>query len=144
MPVGTTDSLPLMGGLGWGDRRRGARRPQSPPPDPPPSRGEAFRRRPMCKVLAVLLAPALIGAAPPSPDARLRAIVAPVSAERMKATVAKLVSFGTRHTLSSQTDPKRGIGASLGWTKAQFEGLGLSTVRPCEIFTGARIPQPTA
>ena len=31
---------------------------------------------------------------------------------RMKATVEKLVSFGTRHTLSSQTDPKRGIGAA--------------------------------
>jgi hypothetical protein len=30
------------------------------------------------------------------------------------------VSFGTRHTLSSQTDPKRGIGASLRWTEAEF------------------------
>src|SRR3954452_20927699 len=86
----------------------------------------------------------LIGAAPPpSPDAKLRAIVAPVSAERLKATVEKLVSFGTRHTLSSQTDPKRGIGAALGWTKAQFESDGLETVRPCETFTGARIPNPT-
>src|SRR4051794_36109539 len=86
----------------------------------------------------------LIGAAPPpSPDANLRAIIAPVSAERLKSTVEKLVSFGTRHTLSSQTDPKRGIGAALGWTKAQFESDGLETVRPCETFTGARIPNPT-
>lgn len=30
---------------------------------------------------------------------------------RLKASVEKLVSFGTRHTLSSATDPKRGIGA---------------------------------
>ena len=30
---------------------------------------------------------------------------------RLKATVEKLVRFGTRHTLSSATDPKRGIGA---------------------------------
>jgi len=68
----------------------------------------------------------LIGAAPPqkpaaSPDARLRAIIAPVSAARMKATVEKLVSFGTRHTLSSQTDPNRGIGAARDWIYGQFQ-----------------------
>ncbi|HXC74311.1 MAG TPA: M28 family peptidase, partial [Sphingomicrobium sp.] len=86
----------------------------------------------------------LVGAAPPpSPDAKLRAIVAPVSAARMKATVETLVSFGTRHTLSSQTDPKRGIGAALDWTQGQFRELGLPTERPCDTFTGDRIPQPT-
>jgi hypothetical protein len=86
----------------------------------------------------------LVGAAPPpSPDARLRAIVAPVSGERMKATVEKLVSFGTRHTLSSQTDPKRGIGAALDWAQGQFRALGLPTERPCDTFTGDRLPQPT-
>ena len=37
----------------------------------------------------------------------------------MRATVEKLVSFGTRHTLSSQTDPKRGIGAALDWTQGR-------------------------
>ena len=34
---------------------------------------------------------------------------------RLKADVEKLVSFGTRHTLSSPTDPKRGIGAARRW-----------------------------
>jgi hypothetical protein len=86
----------------------------------------------------------LLGAAPPpSPDAKLRAIVAPVSQAQLRHTIETLVSFGTRHTLSSQTDPKRGIGAALGWTKEQFESYGLETVRPCETFTGARIPNPT-
>jgi len=93
--------------------------------------------------LIALASVALIGAAPPSPDARLRAIIAPVSAARMKATVEKLVSFGTRHTLSSQTDPKRGIGAALNWGQAQFESYGLQTVRPCDTFTGERVPTPT-
>ena len=93
--------------------------------------------------LIALASVALIGAAPPSPDAKLRAIIAPVSAARMKATVEKLVSFGTRHTLSSQTDPKRGIGAALNWGQAQFESYGLPTVRPCDTFTGERVPQPT-
>ncbi len=93
---------------------------------------------------AVLACVALIGAtAPPSPDAKLRRIIQPVSQEQLRNTIENLVSFGTRHTLSSQTDPKRGIGAALGWTKSQFESFGLSTVRPCETFTGTRIPNPT-
>src|SRR4051794_553625 len=94
---------------------------------------------------AILMCVSLVGAAPPppSPDARLRAIVAPVSQARLRHTIETLVSFGTRHTLSSQTDPKRGIGAALGWTKSQFESFGLPTVRPCETVTGSRIPAPT-
>ena len=73
--------------------------------------------------LLLLVAPALTAAAPPSPDARLRTIVAPVSAVRLRADVAALVSFGTRHTLSSQSDPKRGIGAALEWSRGQFNAL---------------------
>jgi len=95
--------------------------------------------------LILLGSAALIAAAPPpSTDAKLRAIVAPVTAAHLRADVGALVSFGTRHTLSSQTDPKRGIGAALNWGKAQFESFGLPTVRPCETFTGDRIPKPTA
>jgi hypothetical protein len=98
----------------------------------------------MRKAILLLAAPSLIGAAaPPSPDARLRAIVQPVSAKALRSTVESLVSFGTRHTLSSQTDPKRGIGAALDWTQGRFRGLGLPTERPCDTFTGDRIPKPT-
>jgi len=43
--------------------------------------------------------------------------------ERLKADVEKLVSFGTRHTLSSATDPKRGIGAARKWTQGEFEKI---------------------
>ena len=83
------------------------------------------------------------------PPGSSRAIAAPVSAERMKANVAKLVSFGTRHTLSSQTDPKRGIGASLNWGEAEFQryskacGNCLVTARPNDTVTGRRVPTPT-
>jgi hypothetical protein len=94
--------------------------------------------------LAALSCLALVGAAPPpSPEAKLKAMIAPVSGAQMKRTVEKLVSFGTRHTLSSQTDPKRGIGAALDWTQGQFRSLGLPTERPCDTFTGDRIPTPT-
>jgi hypothetical protein len=50
-----------------------------------------------------------------APDAELRAILAEVDERNIRAIVEKLVSFGTRHTLSSQDDPKRGIGAARDW-----------------------------
>jgi hypothetical protein len=76
-------------------------------------------------------------------------MVEPVSGAQMKRTIEKLVSFGTRHTLSSQTDPKRGIGAALEWTRGEFQrysrdcGNCLTIVDPSETFTGTRIPNPT-
>jgi hypothetical protein len=92
----------------------------------------------------------LIGAGPPpSPDVKLRAIVAPVSQAQLRHTIETLVGFGTRHTLSSQTDPKRGIGAALEWARGEFQrdsaacGNCLTIVDPAETFTGARIPTPT-
>ena len=94
--------------------------------------------------IAILMCVSLLGATPqPSVDSKLRAMIATVSDARMKATVEKLVSFGTRHTLSSQTDPKRGIGAALEWGQAQFRALGLPTERPCDTFSGDRLPAPT-
>jgi hypothetical protein len=94
--------------------------------------------------VAILMCVSLVGAAPPpSVDAKLRAIIAPVSQAQLRHTIETLVGFGTRHTLSSQTDPKRGIGAALNWTKGQFESFGLPTVHPCETVTGSRIPTPT-
>ncbi|MBA3666942.1 MAG: M20/M25/M40 family metallo-hydrolase [Sphingomonas sp.] len=80
---------------------------------------------------------------PGGPDARLAAIAKGVDSQRMKATVENLVGFGTRHTLSSQTDSKRGIGAALNWADAEFRNLGLPTVRPSDVVTGKRVPNPT-
>ena len=91
----------------------------------------------------------LIGATPPSPDARLRAIVQPVSAAQLRHTIETLVSFGTRHTLSSQTDSKRGIGAALSWSEAKFGryskacGRCLVVTRASDVVTGTRVPTPT-
>jgi len=105
--------------------------------------------------MRLILLPVLVAAAgaapaqPPSPDQRVAAIASQVSPERMKATVEKLVSFGTRHTLSSQTDPKRGIGAALNWAEAEFGrnskacGGCLAIGRASDTVTGRRIPTPT-
>ena len=82
-------------------------------------------------------------AAPTPQDAKLAKIAAAVDAGRMTATVEKLVSFGTRHTLSSQTDPKRGIGAAVRWSEAEMKKLGLTTLQTCDTVTGRRVPTPT-
>ena len=72
-----------------------------------------------------------------------------VSADRLKEDVEKLVSFGTRHTLSEQDDPTRGIGAAVDWGAAEFQRIAtacggcLEIVLPEMIVEGRRIPQPT-
>lgn len=47
-------------------------------------------------------------------------MVGEVNADSLQVFVHKLVSFGTRHTLSSITDKKRGIGAARNWVLEQF------------------------
>ncbi|MEJ0022688.1 MAG: M20/M25/M40 family metallo-hydrolase [Alphaproteobacteria bacterium] len=73
-----------------------------------------------------------------------------VSPDAQKATIAKLVSFGTRHSLSDKTARKRGIGAAQTWVKSRFAALSaacgncLTIETPAETFTGSRVPTPTA
>jgi hypothetical protein len=68
------------------------------------------------------------------------------SPSRLKADVEKLVSFGTRHTLSSATDPKRGIGAARAWAKSEFEKISkacsgcLTTEMIERNMSGPRVP----
>ncbi|HYI41310.1 MAG TPA: M28 family peptidase [Allosphingosinicella sp.] len=99
------------------------------------------------KTLALLLSAFLLST--PAASATPQEIADTVSQERLRAVVEKLVSFGTRHTLSSQTDPKRGIGASLKWTEAEFGrysracGNCLRIVTPSDVVTGRRVPTPT-
>ncbi len=73
-----------------------------------------------------------------------------VDPRRMEATVQKLVSFGTRHTSSSQTDPVRGIGAATAWVFAQMQAIaatsgGAMTVQEQSFVqpVSSRIPVPT-
>lgn len=55
------------------------------------------------------------------PDAELRALLREIDRDRVEANVRKLVSFGTRHTLSAQDDPDRGIGAARDWILAEMK-----------------------
>jgi Zn-dependent M28 family amino/carboxypeptidase len=57
-------------------------------------------------------------------DPVINEMVQQISADSIEAHIRKLVSFGTRHTLSSQTDPNRGIGAAGRWIHSKFEEWG--------------------
>jgi hypothetical protein len=88
--------------------------------------------------------------APAASDPRIHAIVAAVSADRIRETVTRLVGFGTRHTLSDTVSQARGIGAARRWVKAEFERIsaacgGCLEVRYVSDTVGPtpRIPQRT-
>ena len=53
-------------------------------------------------------------------DPEIASMVKEVSSDSLKSYIQSLVSFGTRSTLSSQTDPNRGIGAARNWVLNKF------------------------
>lgn len=80
------------------------------------------------------------------PALLLNVAAAPDPSE-LRRSVDKLVSFGTRHTLSSPTDPKRGIGAARKWAAERLANIGkgcggcISVEQLAKRFDGPRIPQ---
>jgi hypothetical protein len=125
----------------------------------------SFPGKNFCFILALLLLAASIEARPQlqpassavepmAPDAHVSTALQQVSAERIRANVEKLVSFGTRSTLSAQDSAAiaagRGIGAAREWIKSQFEHYSADCGGCLEVkvdsFTqppADRIPQPT-
>ena len=97
------------------------------------------------RALTKIAALALLAASP----LLARSSAAPaVSPARLRADVAALVAFGTRHTMSSPDDPKRGIGAARRWAEREFRktsaacGGCLEIALPETMATGERLPQP--
>ena len=66
----------------------------------------------------------------------------------MRATITRLVGFGTRHTLSDTQSPTRGIGAARRWAAGRFAAYSaacggcLVVETPAQTFTGDRLPRP--
>ncbi|MBF9220901.1 M28 family peptidase [Hymenobacter ruricola] len=86
----------------------------------------------------------------PPADPAIQKLVDEISAKNLEADVRKLVSFGTRHTLSDTQSPTRGIGAARNWVRDEFlkyskAGGGRMTVE-MDTFTirpdGRRINRP--
>ena len=89
--------------------------------------------------------------APASPTKPLlQTIASDVRADALRATIARLVGFGTRHTLSETRSDTHGIGAARRWVAGRFGDINqdckgcLQIETPQQSVTGDRIPQPTA
>lgn len=86
---------------------------------------------------------------PPTEVQRLHTMVAEVSAGRIEADIRKLVSFGTRHSLSDTKSETRGIGAARRWIEAEFKRINEGCTAKLEVYTisdtvtGRRVPEPT-
>ncbi|MEQ8411941.1 MAG: M28 family peptidase [Erythrobacter sp.] len=74
-----------------------------------------------------------------------------VSEQRLRADMDTIVGFGTRHTLSAQDDPERGVGAAVNWALDEFRRIGAECDGCLDVQAvgkvvepdGRRIPQPT-
>ena len=58
---------------------------------------------------------------PPRKNPTVEKIVKEISADNLRTTIDKLVSFGTRQTLSDTVSSTRGIGAARRWIKSEFD-----------------------
>ncbi|MEO8647550.1 MAG: M28 family metallopeptidase [Acidobacteriota bacterium] len=90
----------------------------------------------------------------PKPDPAIQQMIKEVSAKNIEASIRKLVSFGTRSTLSEQDNPKRGIGAARDWIFGEFQKIsadcgGCLKVEKQTFLQAAnppprgRVPEPT-
>src|SRR5580765_798843 len=86
----------------------------------------------------------------PARDPQIAKLIKEIDPRNIESTIRKLVSFGTRNTLSEQDNPTRGIGAARDWLYGEFEKAaatseGRMTVekQTFEQPKGARVPQPT-
>ena len=54
-------------------------------------------------------------------DPIIESMVSEINSDSLKSHIQNLVKFGTRNTLSTTTDPKRGIGAARAWVLSRFQ-----------------------
>src|ERR1051326_7936834 len=81
------------------------------------------RSFPMRRYFFFLLLNAAVASAAPAPKSnpQIAGVVREISPQKIEASIRKLVSFGTRHTLSDATSETRGIGAARRWLQTEFE-----------------------
>jgi hypothetical protein len=76
----------------------------------------------LLSALALRVSEAALESNPPvKQNPLISGVVSEISAANIEATIRKLVSFGTRHTLSDTQSETRGIGAARRWIQSEFE-----------------------
>ena len=77
------------------------------------------------------------------PNPQIEKILGEISSTNIESIIRKLVSFGTRHTLSSQDDPARGIGAARRWIREEFDRYSRESGGRLQITEDEFIQEPT-
>jgi len=60
-------------------------------------------------------------------DPEIKKMISEIKTENLESTIHKLVSFGTRHTLSDTKSKTKGIGAAQQWVKSEFDKFALES-----------------
>ena len=84
------------------------------------------------------------------PNAEIQKMLKEISAKNIETTIRKLVSFGTRNTLSEQNNPTRGIGAARDYLFSEFQKISADCGNCLQVEKQTflqpkanRIPEPT-
>jgi hypothetical protein len=75
-------------------------------------------------------------------DPEIEQMVKEVSADSLKSYIHSMVAYGTRNTLSTQTDPNRGIGAARNWVLAKFRSFAQQSNGRLTAFIDTTTLQP--
>jgi hypothetical protein len=76
---------------------------------------------------------------PQTANAELQEILAEVDEKRVENIITSLVSFGTRHTLSTQNSSTRGIGAARDWIYNEMTGYAEASEGRMEVYLNSYI-----
>jgi hypothetical protein len=79
----------------------------------------------------------------PRLNPQIEKIASEISPQNIEAIIKKLVSFGTRHTLSDQESETRGIGAARRWIKSEFDRYSHESGGRLLVTEDEFIQQPT-
>lgn len=85
-------------------------------------------------ILPIVLLSIALSAQKMKNDPEISKYVSQVNRDSLKAHVEKLVSFGTRHTMSSTTDSERGIGAARNWVLSKFRNYARNADGRMEVY----------
>ncbi|MFZ1452460.1 MAG: M28 family peptidase, partial [Ferruginibacter sp.] len=75
-------------------------------------------------------------------DAEIEKMVKEISADSLQSYIKSMVAFGTRNTLSTQTNPKRGIGAARNWVLGKFNEFAKQSNGRLSAFIDTTTLQP--
>src|SRR6476659_4935895 len=96
----------------------------------------------LCFVLAMASLQPLFAQTIIQRDPEIEQMVKEISSDSLKSYINKLVSFGTRSTLSTTTDKRKGIGAAREWVVQKFNEFGKASNGRLTAFVDTTTLQP--